>query len=68
MAKQDVETIETISVPLAGRRYYGIGKVSSYKAAKAGLIPTIRVGALLRVPVRLMEKKMEQPDKMEGES
>ena len=66
MTLQPIETTETITVPEAGRRYYGIGKVSSYKAAKAGLIPTIRVGHLLRVPVRLMEKKMETPDTVES--
>ena len=60
------QPIETISVPEAGRRYFGIGKVSAYLAAKNGLIPTIRVGRLLRVPVRLMEKKMETPDRVES--
>jgi hypothetical protein len=61
------QPIETISVPEAGRRYLGIGKVSAYAAAKAGIIPTIRVGRLLRVPVRLMEELMSNPDKPEGE-
>jgi excisionase family DNA binding protein len=68
MSEQVIETVETISVPEAGRRYLGIGKVSAYRAAKAGLIPTIKVGRLLRVPKRLMERRMEQPDKVEGES
>jgi hypothetical protein len=62
------QAIETISVPEAGRRYLGIGKVSAYKAARAGIIPTIRVGHLLRVPVRLMEKKMETSASWEPES
>jgi excisionase family DNA binding protein len=61
MSEQPIEAIETISVPEAGRRYLGIGKVSAYKAARDGTIPTIRVGRLLRVPVRQMEEKMKTP-------
>ena len=61
------QPIETISVPEAGRRYLGIGKVSAYRAAKAKIIPTIRVGRLLRVPVRAMERLMEAASKKEGE-
>jgi hypothetical protein len=49
----------TMSVPEAGRKYYDIGRDASYAAAKAGNIPTIRVGKLLRVPIRAMERKME---------
>jgi hypothetical protein len=51
---------KTISVPEAGRRYYGIGKNASYDAARRGDIPTIRVGRLLRVPVAAMERRLEQ--------
>ena len=46
----------TLSVPEAGRRYFGIGKNASYRAAKRGEIPTIKVGSLLRVPAAQMEK------------
>jgi hypothetical protein len=67
MSEQPIENVETISVPEAGRRYFGIGKVSAYLAAKNGLIPTIRVGRLLRVPVRAMERLMEAASKKEGE-
>jgi len=52
------ETPRTLSVPEAGRRYFGIGKNASYRAADRGEIPTIRVGNLLRVPVIRMEKKL----------
>jgi len=51
---------KTISVPAAGRTYYGIGKNLSYDAARRGEIPTIRVGRLLRVPVAAMERLLEQ--------
>ena len=54
------EAPKTISVPAAGRTYYGIGKNLSYDAARRGEIPTIRVGRLLRVPVAAMERLLEQ--------
>ena len=38
-----------MSVVAAGR-LIGIGRNKSYEAAKAGIIPTIRVGSLLIVP------------------
>ena len=52
----------TLSVPEAGRRYFGIGKNASYRAAERGDIPTIRVGGLLRVPVIRMERKLAGPE------
>lgn len=53
------ETPRTLSVPAAGKKYFGIGKNASYRAAERGEIPTIRVGGLLRVPVVRMERKLE---------
>jgi len=50
---------KTMSVPEAGREYYGIGKNASYEAAKRGDIPTIRIGRLLRVPIVAMERKLD---------
>jgi hypothetical protein len=49
----------TLSVPEAGRRYFGLGRVSSYEAAERGDIPTIRIGRLLRVPVRALERMLD---------
>jgi hypothetical protein len=50
----------TISVPEAARRYLGIKSTqAAYAAAHAGTIPTIRVGRLLRVPVRAMERLLD---------
>jgi Helix-turn-helix domain len=46
----------TLSVPEAGRRYFGISRNAAYRAAERGEIPTIKIGALLRVPVIRMEK------------
>jgi len=49
----------TLSVPEAGRRYLGLGRNASYAAAASGQIPYIRVGKLLRVPVRAMEAMLD---------
>jgi hypothetical protein len=50
---------ETMSVPEAGKKYYGLSKNGSYDAAARGEIPTVPVGRLLRVPVRAMEKILD---------
>jgi hypothetical protein len=50
---------KTLSVPQAGRRYYDLGKNASYEAAKRGEIPTIKIGARLRVPVIAMERILQ---------
>lgn len=49
----------TLSVPEAGRKYFDLSRASSYAAAGRGEIPTIRIGHLLRVPVRAMERKLD---------
>jgi hypothetical protein len=53
-------TARTISVPEAGRRYFGLSRGGAYAAARAGTIPTIRVGKLLKVPVSAMERLLEK--------
>jgi hypothetical protein len=50
---------KTLSVPEAGRLYFRISRNASYAAAARGLIPTIRVGRLLRVPIIQMEKMLK---------
>ena len=49
----------TITVPEAGKRYFDMSRGASYAAAERGDIPTIKVGRLLRVPVRAMEHKLD---------
>jgi hypothetical protein len=54
------EQSKTMTVPDAGRIYFGLGRNASYEAAKRGDLPTIRVGRLLRVPIAAMERRLEQ--------
>ena len=57
-----MEDRQTISVPEAGKRYYGLSRNGSYAAARRGEIPTIKVGRLRRVPVRAMERLLDTAD------
>jgi hypothetical protein len=53
------ELPKTLSVPEAGWKYFGIGRNSAYAAAAAGQIPTVRIGKILRVPVRALERMLD---------
>jgi hypothetical protein len=53
----------TLSVPEAGKRYFGLSRNGSYDAATRGEIPTIRIGKLLRVPVRALEQMLDRASK-----
>lgn len=50
----------TLSVPEAGKKYLNLSREGSYAAAARGEIPIIRVGRLLRVPVKAMERLLDQ--------
>jgi hypothetical protein len=50
----------TLSVPEAGRKYFNLSRNGAYAAAARGELPTIQVGKLLRVPVRAMERMLDQ--------
>ena len=50
----------TISVPQAGKRYFGLCRNAAYDAAARGEIPTIKIGRLLRVPVRALEAMLNE--------
>ncbi len=52
------EQTKTISVPEAGKEYFGLSRNASYAAAERGDIPTIKIGRLLRVPVRALEEML----------
>jgi len=53
-----------MSVPEAGWKYLGLSKNGSYDAANRGEIPTIKIGKLRRVPVRAMERMLDEAGKV----
>jgi hypothetical protein len=54
------DTRLTIPVPEAGQKYFGLSRNASYAAAARGDIPTIKIGKLLRVPVRALEQMLDK--------
>jgi hypothetical protein len=56
---QDSEP-KTLSVPEAGRIYFGLSRNGSYEAARRGEIPVIRIGKKLRVPVCRLERVLQE--------
>ena len=56
----DQTTPLTRSVPDAGKRYFGLSRNAAYDAAARGDIPVIRIGRLLRVPVRALERMLDR--------
>ena len=55
-ARADTNSCLTTTLPEAGKRYLGLSRNGSYKAAAAGIIPVVRVGKLLRVPIAAMDR------------
>jgi hypothetical protein len=60
------ELPKTMSVPEAGKAYFDLCRNAAYAAAKRGDIPTIKIGKLLRVPVRALEQKLDGSLKSTG--
>jgi hypothetical protein len=54
------ETEITISIPEAGKRYFGLSRNGAYEAARRGEIPVFRVGRLKRVPIRVLEAMLDK--------
>jgi hypothetical protein len=54
------EQPKTLSVPEAGRRYFGLARNASYDAARGGELPVIRIGSRLRVPVVALERMLDK--------
>jgi hypothetical protein len=54
------DTPKTMTVPAAGKEYYGLGKNASYAAAARGEIPVIKIGSRLRVPVVALERQLAE--------
>jgi hypothetical protein len=59
MTTPNEESPKTISVPTAGKQYFGLAKNASYEAAARGEIPVIRIGNRLRVPVCQLERMLQ---------
>ena len=53
----------TMSVPEAGRRYFGLARNAAYAAAARGELPTIRVGGRIFVKVAALEKMLAGADR-----
>ena len=50
---------KTLTVPVAGKLYFGLSRNASYAAAERGDLPVIRLGKLMRVPVRALEQMID---------
>jgi hypothetical protein len=51
MTLEEALTKPTISVPDAGRLFFGLARNAAYDAAKAGDFQTIKIGGRIVVPV-----------------
>lgn len=49
-----------MSVPEAGKKYFGLSRNASYDAAARGEIPTIKIGRLLKVPIVALDRMLEK--------
>ena len=57
--KTDTETTLVIDVVEAGRRL-GIGRSAAYQAVRAGQIPSVRIGRLIKVPVAALQRMLDR--------
>jgi hypothetical protein len=63
MTKSQTQAPFTESVPVLGKRLLGLGRDASYTAAKAGVIPTIKIGRKLRGLTRVLEERLSREPK-----
>jgi hypothetical protein len=50
----------TMSVPEAGKKYFGLGRNASYAAAARGEIPTIKIGSRIFAVVAGLDRMIER--------
>lgn len=50
---------KTLTVPEAGRTYFGLERDAAYAAVRRGDIPVIKFGRSLRVPIIALERMLE---------
>ena len=53
------EKLPVLTIPEAGKVYFGIGRSAAYEAARRGEIPTVRIGRKLLVPRVAVERMLE---------
>lgn len=58
MTLKEALTRPTISVPDAGKLFFGLARNAAYDAAKAGDIPTIKIGGRIMVPVAPLAERL----------
>ncbi len=51
---------KTMSIPAAGKRFFGLGRNASYEAARRGEIPFLRFGRKKRVPVAACQRMLDE--------
>lgn len=56
MSNDDIKL--TMSVPAAGRRFFGLGKNASYRAAGSGDLPCVKIGGRLFASIPAIEKML----------
>ena len=49
-----------LTIPQAGKKFFGVGRSASYEAARRGEIPTVRIGRKLLVPVAAVERMLAE--------
>jgi hypothetical protein len=49
----------TLTIPEAGRIYFGLCRNASYIAAHRGELPTVKIGRLYRLPIRALEAQLD---------
>ncbi|MEX2628656.1 MAG: helix-turn-helix domain-containing protein [Tistlia sp.] len=50
----------TMTVPEAGREFLNVSERRAYQLAEEGVIPTVRVGRKLIVPIAAMEQRFAE--------
>lgn len=58
MTLDEALALPTIPVTDAGRIFYGLARTASYAAAKAGEIPTVKIGGAVRAVVAPIAQRL----------
>ena len=60
MSSAQQKECRTLSVPEAGRDYFGLERQAAYRAARAGQLPVVKIGRRMRVPIEALEMMLKQ--------